>query len=104
MTSGGIERFQTPVVKDEQLHTAERPQQASMAAVAAGECKIGEEFGPALVEDGTIRDRPCGRARKRASSCRRRSGRTGSCSHGHRPAALVEFLDNTVRSSPRTAR
>jgi hypothetical protein len=54
MTSGGIERLETPIVEDEQLHTAERPQDASIAAVVAGECEIGEELGNALVEDGAI--------------------------------------------------
>jgi hypothetical protein len=54
VASGGIEGFETPIVEDEQLHTAERPQQASVMAIAAGEREIGEELGNALVEDGAV--------------------------------------------------
>ena len=50
----GVERFESPIVEDEQLHAAERPQDAGIAAVAAGEREIGEQLGNALVEDGTI--------------------------------------------------
>src|SRR5499427_5286408 len=51
---GGIERLEPPVVEDEQLHAAERPLDAGIATVAAGEREIGEQLGNALVEDGTI--------------------------------------------------
>ena len=51
VTSGGIERCEPPIIKDEQLHAAKRPQQAGVTAIAAGERKIREELGNALVED-----------------------------------------------------
>jgi hypothetical protein len=51
---GGIERFEAPIVEDEQLHAAKRPQDAGIAAVATGEREIGEEFGDSLVEDGAV--------------------------------------------------
>ena len=40
MPCGGVERFETPVVKDEELHAAERPQEPGIAAVAACERDI----------------------------------------------------------------
>jgi len=54
MTCGGIERLEPPVVEDEQLHAAERALDAGIATVAAGERKVGEELGNALVEHRTI--------------------------------------------------
>ena len=54
VASGGIEEFETPIVENEQLHTAERPQQTRVMAIAAGEREIGEELGNALVEDGAV--------------------------------------------------
>jgi len=54
VTSGGIERLESPVVKDEQLHAAERALDAGIATVAAGEREIGEQLGNALVEDGGL--------------------------------------------------
>ena len=54
MAYGGIESFEARIVKDEQLHTAERAQQADVAAIAAGEREVGEQLGAALVKDGAI--------------------------------------------------
>ena len=54
MAGGGIERFKTPIIEDEQLHTAERPQQAGITAITAREREVGEQLGKALVEDGSI--------------------------------------------------
>jgi len=54
VTGGGVERFETPVIEDEQLHAAECPQDAGIAAIAAGEREVGEELGNALVENGAI--------------------------------------------------
>ena len=51
---GGVEGLETPVIEDEQLHAAERPLDAGIATVAAGEREIGEQLGNALVEDGAI--------------------------------------------------
>jgi hypothetical protein len=50
----GIEGFEAPIIEDEQLHTAERPQDASVATIAAGEREIGEQFWNALIEDGAV--------------------------------------------------
>ena len=36
MTCSGVYWFETPVVEDEQLHTAEHPQDTGLSAVAAG--------------------------------------------------------------------
>jgi hypothetical protein len=38
----------------EQLHAAERAQQAGVAAIPAVEREVGEEFGDALVQDGAV--------------------------------------------------
>ena len=54
MPRGGIEGFETPIVEDEQLHAAERPQQASVAAIAAGKREVGEELWDALIENGAV--------------------------------------------------
>jgi hypothetical protein len=54
VTSGGIEGLETPVVEDEQLYAAERSLDAGIAAIAAGEREVGEQFGNALVEDGAV--------------------------------------------------
>ena len=54
VAGGGIERFEAPIVEDEQLDAAERPHEAGIAAVAAGEREIGEQLGNALVEDGAV--------------------------------------------------
>jgi hypothetical protein len=50
----GVERFEPPIVEDEQLHTAERTQDASITAIAAGEREIGKQFWNALIEDGAV--------------------------------------------------
>jgi hypothetical protein len=54
VTRSGVERFEPPVVEDEQLHATERPQDAGVAAIAAGKREIGEQFWDALIEDGTV--------------------------------------------------
>ncbi len=54
MSCGGIERFETPVVKDEELHTPEHPQEPGITAVAARQREIGEELGNALIENGPV--------------------------------------------------
>jgi hypothetical protein len=50
VTGSGIERLEAPIVEDEQIDAAKRAQQAQVASVAAGERKIGEEPGGALIE------------------------------------------------------
>ena len=54
VTSGGVEGLETPVIEDEQLHPAERPQETGIATIAAGEGEVGEQLGNALVENGAI--------------------------------------------------
>ena len=54
MTRSGVERFEPPVVEDEQLHATERPQDAGVAAIAAGKREISKQFWKALIEDGTV--------------------------------------------------
>ena len=54
VTCGSVERLETPVIEDKELHAAERPLDAEIAAIAAGEREIGKQLGDALVEDGAI--------------------------------------------------
>jgi hypothetical protein len=49
VTTGSIEGL-----KDEQLHAAERPLDAGMAAIAADEREVGEQLRNPLVENGAI--------------------------------------------------
>src|SRR5689334_18618097 len=46
----GAERFETPIIEDQQLDAAEGAHQPGMAAVAAGQCEVGEQLGDALIE------------------------------------------------------
>ena len=70
------ERCETPIVEDQQLDPRERLEQPGIAAVAAGE---RERLEQPRQRDGRgpsdCRGRPCGRGRRRSSSCRPRSGR-----------------------------
>src|SRR6266545_4365216 len=50
----GVERLETPIIEDEKIDAAERPQQAQMASVATGERQIGEQPGDALIEHRAI--------------------------------------------------
>jgi hypothetical protein len=59
VAGGGIERRKPPIIEDEKLHTAERPQQARITAIAAREREIGEQLWNALV-DCAQRTRPRG--------------------------------------------
>jgi len=52
--TGGIEGLETPIVKDEELHAPERPQESGITAVAARQREIGEELGNALIENGPV--------------------------------------------------
>ena len=54
MPCSGIERFEAPVIKDEELHAPERPQEAGITAIAARQREIGEELGNALIENGSV--------------------------------------------------
>ena len=48
------ERRQAPVVQDQQLHPADRLQQASMAAVAAGQGQRLQQSGHAVIDDRAV--------------------------------------------------
>src|SRR5260221_3149252 len=54
MTRLGIERFEAPVVQNEQLDAAECSQEAGVAPVTSGERKAREQLGHALIKDGSI--------------------------------------------------
>jgi hypothetical protein len=54
VTRGGVERLEPSVVEDEQLHTAERPLDAGISTISAGEREVGEQLGDALIEDGAV--------------------------------------------------
>src|SRR5437868_12150607 len=49
-----VERFETPIVEDEELSAVEASHDAGMAPVAAGQREIGEEFGGALIQNRAI--------------------------------------------------
>src|SRR5690242_2504848 len=53
-TCAGVERFEAPVVEDEELDAGKAAQDAGIAAVAAGERELGEQLGDALVENGAV--------------------------------------------------
>ena len=50
----GIERFQSPIIQNQQLDATERAGDAGIAAVAARERQVAEQLGDALIEDGAI--------------------------------------------------
>jgi hypothetical protein len=53
MPCSGIERFETPVIEDEELHAPKRPQESGIATIAARQREISEELG-ALIENGSV--------------------------------------------------
>ena len=53
-TGAGVERFEAPIVEDEELDAGERAQDAGIAAVTAGEREFGEEFGNPLIENRAV--------------------------------------------------
>src|SRR5262249_8873671 len=53
-TCAGVERVEAPVVEGEELDAGKAAQDAGIAAVAAGERELGEEFGDALVENRAV--------------------------------------------------
>src|SRR3954469_10751146 len=46
----GAERFEAPIVEDQQLDAAEGAHQPGIAAVATGQREIDEQLGDALIE------------------------------------------------------
>jgi len=53
-TGTGVERFEAPIVEDEELDAGEAAQDAGIAAIAAGECEFGEELGNPLIENRAV--------------------------------------------------
>jgi hypothetical protein len=53
-TGTGIERFEAPIVEDEELDTGETAQDTSIAAVTAGERELGEELGDSLIKNRAV--------------------------------------------------
>src|SRR5882724_2930277 len=53
-TGAGVERFEAPIVEDEELDAGETAQDAGIAAVTTGEREFGEELGNPLIEDRTV--------------------------------------------------
>ena len=50
----GVERFEAPIVEDEELSAVEAAHDACVASVAARQGEIGEEFGDALIQNGAV--------------------------------------------------
>src|SRR5690349_22771894 len=53
-TGAGVERFEAPIVEDEELDAGETAQNAGIAAITAGERGFGEELGNPLIENGAV--------------------------------------------------
>jgi hypothetical protein len=54
VTGTGVERFKSPIIKDQQIDATEPAQQAQMAAVTARESKIVEHWRNTMIEHGVI--------------------------------------------------
>src|ERR1700732_3333610 len=55
VTAGtSVERFEAPIVEDEELNAGEAAQDAGIAAVTAGEREFGEELGNPLIENRAV--------------------------------------------------
>src|SRR5207302_1826471 len=52
--SAGVERFEAPIVEDEELDAGQPAQDAGIAAVTAGEREFGEELGNPLIENRAV--------------------------------------------------
>ena len=50
-TGAGVERFEAPIVEDQELDAGETAQDADIAAVTAGEREFGEELGNPLIKN-----------------------------------------------------
>jgi hypothetical protein len=53
-TGTGVQRFEAPIVEDEELDAGETTQNAGIATVTAGEREFGEELGHPLIENRTV--------------------------------------------------
>src|SRR5271154_6227624 len=69
----GPERFEPPIIEDQQLDAAEGAHQSRVATITAGEREIAEHPRYALIENrAVIAGTPFVRGHKPASFCRRR--------------------------------
>src|ERR1700731_1743608 len=53
-TGTGVERFEAPIVENEELDAGEAAQDAGIAAIAAGEGEFGGELGNPLIENRAV--------------------------------------------------
>ena len=53
-TGTRVERFEAPIVEDEELDAGETTQNAGIATVTAGERELGEELGNPLIENRAV--------------------------------------------------
>jgi len=53
-TGAGVERFEAPIVEDEELDAGETAQDAGIAAVTAGEREFGKELGNPLIKNRAV--------------------------------------------------
>src|SRR5207253_9408809 len=53
-TRAGVERFEAPIVEDQELDAGKAAQDPGIAAIAAGERELGEELGDPLVENRAV--------------------------------------------------
>ena len=53
-TGTGVERFEAPIVEDEELDAGETAQDAGIAAVTAGEREFGKELGNPLIKNRAV--------------------------------------------------
>src|ERR1700747_2963144 len=53
-TGTGVQRFEAPIVEDEELDAGKAAQDAGIATVTAGERELGEEFGNPLIENRAV--------------------------------------------------
>src|ERR1700751_1811604 len=53
-TGAGVERFEAPIVEDEELDAGETAQDPGIAAVTGGEPGFGEQLGNPLIEDRAV--------------------------------------------------
>jgi hypothetical protein len=53
-TGTGVERFEAPIVEDEELDAGETAEDAGLATVTAGERELGEKLGNPLIENRAV--------------------------------------------------
>src|SRR5215472_14576777 len=53
-TGAGVERFEAPIIEDQELDAGKAVQDAGIAAIAAGERELGEQLGDPLVENRAV--------------------------------------------------